>query len=74
MSDHRKIRRARKALNIGQEQLAKKAGIPANYLCMYERGHWKLSTRQVAAIEAALRKELLSMALRATHFAAQFAA
>jgi transcriptional regulator with XRE-family HTH domain len=67
--DFRKLRRARLALNIGQQTLAKKAGVPANYLCMFERGHWKLSERQLSAVETALHQELLTIAKRAQEYA-----
>ena len=69
MQAYEKLRRARLALNIEQRALAKKAGVPANYLCMFERGQWKLSAERVAAIEAALRAELLAMARRAERYA-----
>lgn len=69
MKVYEKIRRARLALNIGQRALAQKAGVPNNYLCMFERGHWNLSARQVAAVEAALHKELVAIARRAEQYA-----
>lgn len=69
MGDHKKLRRTRLAMNIRQQELAKKAGVPGYYLCMFERGTMKLSERHVAAIQTALHAELLAIARRAQEFA-----